>query len=121
MNQGTKWVLLMKKNKSQKSRASVPLTLSRHVTYLPPSRVSNDIAFQQIQDKLLQIFHFIVQCYICKSNHVKTMLSLTAVWTENNSNWLPLHTVSWCSESHMPYQATSQGLGSWPGIQLRQF
>jgi hypothetical protein len=52
---------------------------------------------------------------------VKTMLTLTAVWTENNSNWLPLHTVSWCSESHMPYQATSQGLGSWPGIQLRQF
>jgi hypothetical protein len=28
MNQGTKWLLLMKKNKSQKSRASVPL--SRH-------------------------------------------------------------------------------------------
>jgi hypothetical protein len=25
MNQGTKWLLLMKKNRSQKSRASVPL------------------------------------------------------------------------------------------------
>jgi hypothetical protein len=25
MNQGTEWVLLMKKNRSQKSRASVPL------------------------------------------------------------------------------------------------
>jgi hypothetical protein len=27
MNQGTEWGLLMKKNRSQKSRASVPLTL----------------------------------------------------------------------------------------------
>jgi hypothetical protein len=26
MNQGTKWLLLMKKNRSQKSRVSVPLT-----------------------------------------------------------------------------------------------
>jgi hypothetical protein len=29
MNQGTKWVLLMKKNKSKKSRASVPLSSAR--------------------------------------------------------------------------------------------
>jgi hypothetical protein len=29
MNQGTEWMLLMKKNKSQKSRASVPLKVPK--------------------------------------------------------------------------------------------
>jgi hypothetical protein len=30
MNQGTEWVLVMKKNRSKKSRASVPLRLRKN-------------------------------------------------------------------------------------------
>ncbi len=36
MNQGTKWVLLMKKNRSKKSHASVPLNYLNQVRFFQP-------------------------------------------------------------------------------------
>jgi hypothetical protein len=51
MNQGTKWVLLMKKNRSQKSRASVPLsTLERKTMFsviYKPKRERNRLFFRR--------------------------------------------------------------------------
>jgi hypothetical protein len=65
MNQGTNWVLLMKKNRSQKSRASVPL---RRFGDIPVQSFGSHI---RPQPPGLGLTFFLEKCY---QKRVGTML-----------------------------------------------